>query len=64
MQDRRNTLFPGGCRQFWTVDTRSLTVTVFAPDGATKTYTGTDSIALEPYSSEPLPLARIFAGID
>ena len=64
MQDRRETLFRGGCQQFWTVDFDARTVTVSTPDGASKTYIGSDSIPLEPFSSQPLPLAEIFAEID
>src|ERR1035441_4395492 len=38
MEDRRATLFAGGCRHFWTVDARSRSVTVSTPDGAHQTY--------------------------
>jgi Uma2 family endonuclease len=60
MEDRRATLFAGGCQQFWTVDARSRTVTVSTPDGAHQTYTAADSIPLEPYATVPFPVAEIF----
>jgi Uma2 family endonuclease len=64
MQDRQETLFRGGCKQFWTVDFDARSVTVTTPDGQSQTYTGNDSIPLEPYASEALPLAEIFSEID
>jgi len=64
MQDRRETLFRGGCQQFWTVDADTRTVAVTAPDGSTRIYSGTDSISLQPYSTDPLPLAEVFAEIE
>jgi Uma2 family endonuclease len=64
MQDRRETLFQGGCRQFWIVDTKSHAVTVWTHNGKNQIYRGTDSIPLEPYAAAPLPLSKIFAAID
>ena len=64
MDDRRDILFTGGCRQFWTVDYKTRSVTVATPGNPDRTYTGSDSIPLEPFASQPLPLAEIFAEIE
>jgi Uma2 family endonuclease len=64
MQDRMETLFGGGCQQFWIVDFDARTVTVATPDGGSRVYSGTDSIPLEPFGAEPFPLLEIFAEIE
>jgi Uma2 family endonuclease len=63
MDDRRETLFRGGCQQFWIIDIDSRTVNTYAADGAMHTYRATDSIPLEPFSNLPLTVAEIFAGL-
>jgi hypothetical protein len=64
MQDRRETLFRGGRQQFWIVDFDTRTITVSTPDVATATYAAADSIPLEPYTTEALPLSEISADIE
>jgi Uma2 family endonuclease len=64
MEDRRDTLFQGGCEQFWTVDRETRSVTVSTPGGTDQIFSGGGSVPLEPYAPNPIPLDEIFAGIE
>jgi Uma2 family endonuclease len=62
MADRERTMFAGGCRQFWVVDSKKKTVRISTADGQSQTYKTGDSIPLELFGGQPLALDDIFTG--
>jgi Uma2 family endonuclease len=60
MADRQQTMFAGGCRQFWIVDADEHTITTSAPDGQSRTYTSGDMLPLDLFGAQPIPVDEVF----
>jgi Uma2 family endonuclease len=61
INDRRQTCFQGGCKEFWVLDPKLKTIEVSTPDGQARTYTVNDEIPLDRFAPGKLSVAEVFA---
>lgn len=61
MDDRKRTMFAGGCVQFWIVELKSKTVTVSTPDGQERVYKAGDQVPLDVFGGPSIAVDDIFA---